>query len=148
MKEALIIIGILVGIILFLIFTIDLLVYVIHHDLSIPEDNGVKLSFKKFLQFYYLNPSRYCVIYNRTKEWPKWIYESSSGTRIYFGFFDYIRFCHWERRHQEEREEELSNTKMAKYLAVVQEDINEIRRTSLENISKAVDLAKEIKSRF
>lgn len=138
---------ILIGLFIFTILLGIFVRYLIHYYFSIPKYCGVKLPFKKFLQFYYLNPKHYNITYKQGN-WPKWVSELYSKTSIYFSFIGYIRFCSWVRNQWKIETKRAEDVRMAYYLSIVQDDINKMREASLENMSQAIDLAKEIKSRF
>ena len=100
------------------------------------RDDCLELKFSQFKKFYSINPGKYDL-------WDHTVirrdnYKSGFPThKIKFNILDTLRYMHFKKEIEKNRDNECMNNKMKEYLSLVQDDIDELNQEAQEAIEKA-----------
>lgn len=114
-------------------------------------NNEIFLSFRKFVDFYKLNPDRYMIEYDGNGDLLSVnvinINRYGTSNRLYkikFKLFSFIRFYYWSKDNKKREKKRDDNEKMRGFLELVQKDINSIRERAEKEIREAEKITNEI----
>lgn len=115
-----------------------------------PKDE-IFLSFRKFIDFYNLNPDRYRIEYDYSGDlssliainkdkygYIKYLY------KIKFKLFSFIRFYYWSKNNKNMQKKNDDNEKMKGFLELVQKDIDSIRKQAEKEVREAERITNEV----
>lgn len=98
--------------------------------------SNVKLKYSDFQKYYAVNPDRYIL--------GEYVSTKGESYFIEFGFIDYIRYRFWRKTFSAKKQKAEDNERLAKYLRVVQRDIETKRKQSAEQYKEAADIINQI----
>lgn len=143
---------------LYLIFYVCLIVYAIYYQWSseVTSLESIRLSYKTFRDFYAISDKVTYGVFDRTSmKRPIYIAQDSYKTKyhqIIFSFIDWIRFEIWlagEKRETKRKEviekKKESSKVLFSMLVDIQQDIDNIKQKSLNEITQAKNILEEIK---
>lgn len=118
-------------------------------------NNEIFLSFRKFVDFYNLNPDRYMIEHDTDGD-PlsvNVIGESWYGSivrlyKIKFKLFSFIKFYYWSKDNKKREKKRNDNEKMRGFLEIVQKDINSIRERAKKEVREAERITNEVGGRL
>lgn len=106
----------------------------------ISKDNRTKISFKRFLTFYNLNPSLWRL--------SGYMVEFKNSHWFYFGYMDWRRYCKWKEgcRENLEKKEKIENDYNNYYylLNEMQKEIDKVKINTEEQIVESVANMRDI----
>lgn len=143
---------------LYLIFYVCLIVYAIYYQWSskVAFSESIRLSYKTFRDFYAISDKVTYGVFDYTlMKRPIYIAQDSYETKyhqIVFSFIDWIRFEMWlvgekrETKRKEAIEKKKESSKVLFSMLVdIQQDIDNIKQKSLNEITQAKNILEEIK---
>lgn len=118
-------------------------------------NNEIFLSFRKFVDFYKLNPDRYMIEYDYDGDLLSVnvinINRYGTTNRLYkikFKLFSFIRFYYWSKDNKKREKKRDDNEKMRGFLEIVQRDINSIRERAEKEVREAEKITNEVGGRL
>lgn len=108
-----------------------------HRTKAWADKYAVFISFKQFKSLYPIAPDKWDLkdCYATYKIYKPGVeYYCNTKDCIFKHFFDYIQYLIFLKQHRKERKESIRNNSLAETLAAWQNDINEYRQKSLEEL--------------